>query len=79
MFRCKNFKGESALTDSLNSSQVHVGEDALKALPTFQYLGDLIGESGGCVDATSTQITAAWKGFKKLLPIIINHGISLRN
>ena len=54
MFRCKKCKGESAPTDSLNFIQVHVGEDTFEAVPTFQYLGDVIGESGGCVDATST-------------------------
>ena len=32
-------------------------------VPTFQYFDDIIGESNGCVDATSTHITAAWKGF----------------
>ena len=33
-------------------TQVQVGEDTSEAVPTFQYLGDMIGESGGCVDAT---------------------------
>ena len=45
----------------------------------FQYLGDVIGESGGCVDATSARITTAWKSFRQLLPIITNRGISLKN
>ena len=53
MFRCYNCKGESAPTDSLNFTQVHDGEDTFEAVSTFQYLGDVIGESGGCVDATS--------------------------
>ena len=35
-------KGESAQTDSLNSTQLHVGEDSFEALPTLQYLGDMI-------------------------------------
>ena len=39
----------------------------------------MIGESGGCVDATSARITAAWKDFRQLLPIIPNRAISLRN
>ena len=72
-------KGESAPTDSLNFIQVHVGEDTFKAVLTFQYLGDVIGESVGYVDATSTCIPATWKGFRQLLPIIANCGISLRN
>ena len=79
MFRCKKCKGESTPADSLNFIQVHIGEDTSEAVPTFQYLGDVIGESGGCVDATSARITAAWKGFRQLLPIITNHGLLLRN
>ena len=63
----------------MNSTQVHVGEDIFKAVLTFQYLGEVIGESSGCVDATVARITAAWKDFRQLLPIINNRGISLRN
>ena len=79
MFRCKKCKGKNAPTDSLNSTQLHVSEDKFEAVPTFQYLGDVIGESGCCVDATSTRINASWKGFTQLLPIITNRGILLRN
>ena len=46
MFRCNKCKGESVPTDSLNSTQVHVDKDTFEALSTFQYLGDVIGESG---------------------------------
>ena len=79
MFICKKCKGEGAPPNSLNSTQVHINEDTIQALPTFQYLGKLIGESGGCVDATHAHSTAAWKGFRKLLKIITNRGILLRN
>ena len=40
-------------TDSLNFTQVHVGEDIFEVVPTFWYLDDVIGESDDCVDATS--------------------------
>ena len=33
----------------------------------FQYFGDMIGESGGCVHATSARTTVAWKGFRQHL------------
>ena len=79
MFRCKKCKGESSSTGSLNSTQVHVGEDKFEIVPTFQCLGDIIGETSGCADAISALITATWEGFRQLLPIITNHGISLRN
>ena len=72
MFKCKKCKGESVPTDSLNSTQVHFNEDTIEAVPTFQHLSDMIGESCGCVDATSAHITAAWKDFRQLLLIITN-------
>ena len=80
MFRCKKCKGESAPTGSLNFTQVHPGEDTVEAVPTFQYFGDVIGESDDCVDATSACITTAWKSFRPIekLPIITNCGISLK-
>ena len=55
--------------------QVHAGEDTFEAVPTFQYLGDVIGESGGCVDATNARITTEWKSFRQQLRIITNCGI----
>ena len=54
MFRCKKCKGESAPTERLNSTQVHVGEDTFKAV-TFQYLDDVIRESSDCVDETGAR------------------------
>ena len=80
MFRCKKCKGESAPTGSLNFTQVHPGEDTVEAVPTFQYFGDVIGESDDCVDATSACITTAWKIFRPIekLPVITNCGISLK-
>ena len=72
-------KGESVPPDSLNSTQVHVGQGTFEPEPTFQYLGEVIGESGDCADATSTRITAALSDFMQLLPIITNRSISLGN
>ena len=79
MFRCNKCKGESVPPDNLTSTQVHIGEDTLEAVPTFRYLGDVIGESGSCVDATSARITAARDGFRQLFSTITNRGILLRN
>ena len=70
---------EKAPTGSLNFAQVHAGEDTLQAVPTFQYLGDVMEESHACADAISTRITTAWKRFGQTLPIITNRGISLKN
>ena len=75
----KKCKGESTPIDSLNSTQMHVGEDTVKAVPAFQYLCAVNGQFGGCVDATSACITAAWKGVRQLVPIITSQGILQRN
>ena len=66
-----------ASPDNLNSTQVHIGEDKFEAVSNFRYFGDVIGESGGCVDATNAGISAAWIGFLnscyQLLPIVEFH------
>ena len=64
MFRCRKCKGEKVPNGSLNFTHcIHVDEDTFKAVPTFQYIGEVIGESGGCVDTTSASITTAWKTY----------------
>lgn len=59
MFRYKKYRGDIAPPDSLNFTDVHIGEDMFEAVSTFRYLGNVIGESCGCIDATSAHITAA--------------------
>ena len=56
--------------------QVRAGEETFEVVPTFQYLGDVIGESGGCT--TSAHITTGWKSLRQLLSIITNHVILLK-
>ena len=64
MFRYRKCKGEKVPNGSLNFTHcIHVDEDTFKAVPTFQYIGEVIGESGGCVDTTSASITTAWKTY----------------
>ena len=79
MFRCRKCKGESVSTDTLNSTHEHIGQDTLEAVSTFRYLGDVIGESCGCMNPTNAHITPAWSGFRQLLSIIINHRVSPKN
>ena len=50
----------------------------LEAVSIFCYLGDMIGDNGGCFDATTARIKSAWKKFRELLPILTNRGISLK-
>ena len=53
------------------------GGGLLEAVKTFCYLGDTIGQSGGCGDAINARIQSSWKAFRALLPILTNRGISL--
>ena len=43
-FQCRKCKGQSVPTNSFNSTQVHIDGDTFKAVPTFWYFGDVIGE-----------------------------------
>ena len=57
--------------------KIHIGTDEFEAVPNFCYLGDVLGQSGGCADAVTARIRSAWKAFHELLPIITNRGIYL--
>ena len=57
---------DSILPAILNSTHVPIGDGKFKAVSTFRYLGDAIGEAGGYVDLTNACITAKWNGFRQL-------------
>lgn len=38
----------------------------------FGYMGDVVGQAGGCVDVVTARIRSAWKAFHELLPLITN-------
>ena len=46
---------------------------------SFCYLGDFVGQCGGCFDATIARIRSAWKRFRDLLPILTCRGLSLKS
>ena len=45
-------------------------------VPTFCYLGDTCGQTGGCIDAVNSRITSTWKAFRSLLPILTSRSIA---
>ena len=55
---------------------IEVDGDEFDIVPQFCYLGDMCGERGGCTDAVTARIRAAWKAFHHHLPILTNRGIS---
>ena len=48
----------------------------IESVLEFCYLGDVTGNTGGCVDAVTARIKSAWKSFRELLPLLTNRAIS---
>jgi len=46
--------------------------DEFDTVTSFCYLGDVLGQAGGCADVVTARIRSAWKAFHKLLPILSN-------
>ncbi|KAI8520792.1 hypothetical protein Bbelb_005460 [Branchiostoma belcheri] len=61
------------------TQEVTVAGETFKVVPTFCYLGDMIGQSGGCTDAVTARIKSAWKSFHELLPILADRSIPFIN
>ena len=77
-FICKTCSTTTRVVDPFpNCITINRGE--LEIVSEFCYLGDVIGQTGGCTDAVSSRIGSAWKAFHELLPILTNKGISLIN
>ncbi|KAI8509306.1 hypothetical protein Bbelb_131540 [Branchiostoma belcheri] len=64
---------------SNSPSPVQPTQEVTVAVPTFCYLGDMIGQSGGCTDAVTARIKLAWKSFHELLPILADRSIPFIN
>ena len=72
--RCSN-----PVPDSTAVGDFSLDGASLEVVPTFTYLGDVIGDNGGCADAITGRIRSAWKKFSKHLPILTNKGILLKS
>ena len=49
-----------------------IGNCKFELVDSFCYLGDSIGQSGSCFEATKDRVRAAWKNFHSLLPAQTN-------
>ena len=58
---------------------ITIDRDEFEIVREFCYLGNVIGQAGGCTDALTACIGSAWKAFHELLPILTNKSISLVN
>ena len=57
-------------------THLNCGGFNLEVVPTFCYLGDTCGQTGGCIDAINARLQSGWKAFRSLLPILCNRGIT---
>ena len=75
--RCSKIKGRlkadpsfkcNACTNIIAISQydpeVIMGNDKFEVVDSFRYLGDSIGQSGSCFEATTDRVRVAWKNFQ---------------
>ena len=68
----------NSITISQDDLEVIIGIDKLEVVDSFHYLDYSISQSGGCFEATTGRVRAAWKNYHNLLPILTNSGISLK-
>ena len=88
--RCTDIKGKLTSVDNFICKtclapappeslpeKISVDGDEFDIVSEFGYLGDALGQAGGCADAVTARIRSAWKAFHELLPLITNRGIYL--
>ena len=64
--------------DRRRQKDVQVRSDKLEVVASFCYLGDMLSVAGGCELAMTTQVKAAWKKFKELLPVLSSCHLSYK-
>ena len=77
-FICKTCSTTTGAVDPFPTCTT-TDRDKFEIVSEFCYLGDVIGQAGGCTDAVTGHIGSAWKAFQELLLILTNKGISLVN
>ena len=75
-FKCKKCRGEVSNATVPDMEPVIINGEEIQKVSSFCYLGDFIGQRGGCFDATTARIRSAWNKFRDLLPILTCRGLS---
>ena len=57
--------------------RISIDGDEFGVVDDFCYLGDALGQAGGCADAVTARIRCAWRAFHELLPLFTNRGVFL--
>jgi len=55
-----------------------LGEDKIKHVDKFCYLGNMISACGGVGEASRMRVKCAWNKFRELQPILTKRGASLK-
>ena len=76
-FKCKMCSQEKEIILVPQLKHIDIGNEKLRVVKPFCYLGDVNSESGGCYNATASCIRSAWKKFHKLIPFVCNKSFSL--
>ena len=74
---CARCLGTARAIDGRQFLEVEVGNEKLKVVPEFCYLGDMLSAGGGCELATITRCKCAWGRFRELLPLLTNRQVPL--
>ena len=77
-FICKTCSTTTGAVDPF-PTYLPIDRDEFEIVSEFCYLGEFIGQAGGCTDTVTACVGSAWKAFHELLPILTNKGISLVN
>ena len=78
-FKCKKCRGEVSNASIPDSKPVVINGEEIEKVSSFCYLGDFVGQRGGCFDATTARIRSAWKKFRDLLPNLTCLGLLLKS
>ena len=74
-FKCKKCRSEVSNASIPDIEPVVINSEKIEKVSSFCYLGDFVGQCGGCFDATTARIRSAWKTFRDLLPILTCRGL----
>jgi len=77
-FKCSRCRGDIEGPTEPEPACAQMGSDVFEVVPSFCYLGDMIGQSGGCQDGVVARVRCAWKNFRDLLPILTDGGIPFK-
>ena len=69
-FICKTCVSPLVAVPNLLREKIVIGTDEFESVVDFCYLGDALGQAGGCAEAVTARIRSAWKSFHGLLPLL---------